>query len=78
MLYDELQIIGQECQNHRRRINIRQEQVGDEIGYSKQTISQFENGHNNNLYIFAWYLMNGLNTDRLKNKIRGCKYGKET
>lgn len=77
MLYDELQIIGRACQEHRRRLFKRQDEVGAEIGYSPQTISQFENGRNNNLYIYSWYLVNGLNTDKLIKDLRGVIYGKK-
>ena len=78
MIYRDLRIIGKECQKLRRRLDIRQKQVGQEIGYAEKTISQFENGHNNNLYIFSWYLKHGLNTTRLGQQLRrGNIYGEK-
>ena len=78
MLYRDLLIIGKECQTLRRRLNVRQREVGNEIGYGEKTISQFENGHNNNLYIFSWYLKHGLNTKRLSQQLlRGDIYGEK-
>ena len=48
--------IGQKCANFRRLIGISQQQVADELGYTRTNISMFENGKNYNMTILLWYL----------------------
>lgn len=52
--------IGQKCANFRRLIGISQQQVADELGYTRTNISMFENGKNYNMTILLWYLKRGL------------------
>lgn len=52
--------IGQKCANFRRLIGVSQQQVADELGYTRTNISMFENGKNYNMTILLWYLKRGL------------------
>ena len=52
--------IGRKCANFRRLIGYSQQQVADELGYSRTNISMFENGKNYNMNILLWYLKRGL------------------
>lgn len=52
--------IGQKCANFRRLIGISQQQVANELGYTRTNISMFENGKNYNMKILLWYLKRGL------------------
>lgn len=52
--------IGRKCANFRRLIGYSQQQVADELGYSRNNISMFENGKNYNMMILLWYLKRGL------------------
>ena len=52
--------IGQKCANFRRLIGISQQQVADELGYTRTNISMIENGKNYNMTILLWYLKRGL------------------
>lgn len=52
--------IGRKCANFRRLIGYSQQQVADELGYSRTNISMFENGRNYNMVILLWYLKRGL------------------
>lgn len=55
-----LKILGQLCGETRKRRGYTQNQVSIETGYSKETISSFENGRNNNCILLLWYIENGL------------------
>ena len=46
--------IGRKCANFRRLIGYSQQQVADELGYSRTNISMFENGKNYNMTILLW------------------------
>jgi transcriptional regulator with XRE-family HTH domain len=52
--------IGKKCANFRRLIGYSQQQVADELGYSRTNISMFENGKNYNMAILLWYVKRGL------------------
>lgn len=52
--------IGRKCANFRRLIGYSQQQVADELGYTRTNISMFENGKNYNMTILLWYLKRGL------------------
>ena len=73
MMYEELRQIGSQCKSIRQMLGVTQVDVGKELGYSDKTIAMFEKGHNNNLYIFTWYLRHGFNI----HSIRGYNNGKE-
>lgn len=46
----------------RQSIGYKQIDVANELGYSLENISKFENGKNNNLKIYLWYVEKGYNT----------------
>lgn len=58
--YSLLRLIGDKCREHRRYLGITQRQVADELGYTSENISSFENGRNDNYRILFWYLANGV------------------
>lgn len=52
---------GKLCGEFRRDVlKMTQLQVADSIGYSKENISSFELGRNDNNIIFMWYVKHGL------------------
>lgn len=55
-----LKLIGCECKRLRRSLNITQQMVADETGYTSKSISAFENGRVNNALILLWYIKHGL------------------
>ena len=57
--YGKLYHIGQQCKTIREKLGLRQSDVAAEIGCSKENISAFECGRNNNAIIFAWYIAHG-------------------
>ena len=61
-----LKYIGQKCQIYRQSMGYRQCEVARDTGYSIENISAFENGRNDNLIIFLWYLDKGFSIDKLK------------
>lgn len=52
--------IGKICKEYRMSLGYLQSDVSRDTGYSIENISKFENGNNNNLKIFLWYLRKGL------------------
>ena len=54
-----LSLIGKECKNFRLSLGILQSEVARDTGYSIENVSKFENGNNNNLKIFLWYIQKG-------------------
>lgn len=52
--------IGRKCANFRRSIGYTQQQVANELGFTRSNISMFENGKNYNMIILLWYLKRGL------------------
>lgn len=55
--------IGQICKDFRMSQGYLQSDVSKDTGYSIENISKFENGNNNNMKIFLWYLRKGLKID---------------
>lgn len=55
-----LKTIGHECKRLRRSLNITQDVVAKETGYTSKSISAFENGRVNNALILLWYIRHGL------------------
>lgn len=51
--------LGQKCSLYRRFLGITQQEVANEVGVSRKTISDFEWGKNDSVKIFLWYLING-------------------
>ena len=56
---DKLHHIGQRCKAIREKLGLKQSDVAVEIGCSKENISAFECGRNNNAIILAWYIAHG-------------------
>lgn len=54
-----LHYIGQQCRTLRKKLGLKQSDVAVEIGCSKENISAFECGRNNNALILAWYIAHG-------------------
>lgn len=53
--------IGEYCKCFRiNELNLTQFDVAKQLGYSKENISSFENGRNDNVVIFLWYVNKGL------------------
>jgi transcriptional regulator with XRE-family HTH domain len=54
-----LSLIGKACKDFRLSLGILQSEVARDTGYSIENVSKFENGNNNNMKIFLWYLQKG-------------------
>ena len=52
----DLKKLGKNCAFIRKRLGYTQKQVADELGYSVENISAFENGRNDNGRIYDWYI----------------------
>ena len=56
--------VGEKCQEYRvNKLKLTQREIADEIGYSKESVSAFETGRNNNCEIFLYYVSKGLLLD---------------
>ena len=51
--------LGRLCKQYRERLCKTQSDVAADVGYSKETVSAFETGRNNNAIIFCWYVRHG-------------------
>ena len=61
MRNDVNKICGEVCATFRREIlNMTQKDVAEDLSYSQENISAFENGRNANNAIFLWYVHKGL------------------
>lgn len=58
-----LSLIGKKCKDFRISIGLLQSDVAVDTGYSIENVSKFENGNNNNLKIFMWYVQKGFHYD---------------
>ena len=63
--------VGKRCKRLRKCLKLNQSDVAEQLGYSPQMVSQFENGQANNAVILLWYIDNGLSLSG-----RGNNYGK--
>lgn len=61
--------LGVYCGDFRRSQGATQISVAVDTGYSVETISSFECGRNNNLTIFLWYVVHGLDVSKIRNII---------
>jgi len=53
--------VGQCCREYRaHHLGMTQKDVASECGYSRENVSRFENGRNDNTVIFLWYVKHGL------------------
>ena len=59
----DLRKLGMKCAEFRRSKGYTQLQVAYQLGYTESNISAFENGRTNNLFIFFWYLSQGMQID---------------
>lgn len=59
-----LEQIGAFCRVIREKMGLLQKDVAQEIGCSKENISAFETGRNNNALILFWYVEHGLMINR--------------
>lgn len=59
-----LSLIGKACKDFRISLGILQSEVARDTGYSIENVSKFENGNNNNLKIFMWYVQKGFHYDK--------------
>lgn len=55
-----LEQIGAFCRVTREKLGYLQRDVAQEVGCSKENISAFETGRNNNALILFWYVEHGL------------------
>lgn len=55
---NDLKKIGQICAKVRREKGYTQLKASFDVGYAPENISSFENGRNDNMRIFLWYLEN--------------------
>ena len=54
-------VSGEMCRKYRQEVlNATQEDVAQDLGYTQENISAFENGRNSNNIIFMWYLKQGI------------------
>lgn len=59
--------IGKACKDYRTSLGILQSEVAHDTGYSIENVSKFENGNNNNMKIFLWYLHKGFKMEGEEN-----------
>ena len=52
--------LGAICRAYRESLGLLQSDVAKDVNYSKENVSAFENGRNNNARILQWYLEHGL------------------
>ena len=60
-----LRVLGQNCKKFRMYHGFYQTDVSNDTGYSKENISSFETGRNDNLRILIWYLEHGIKISEL-------------
>lgn len=56
---ENLKDLGHACQLLRELLGASQVDVARETGYSKETVSAFETGRNNNARVLLWYVRHG-------------------
>lgn len=61
-----LRHIGQRCKEYRQEQGFLQSDVAKDTGYSKENVSAFETGRNDNSRILLWYFEHGMNITHLK------------
>lgn len=62
----DMSIIGARCRRFRRKVlKIELQDVANTIGYSRENISAFESGRNDNSLILLWYLSKGMTYNQL-------------
>lgn len=61
-----LKELGRRCKRFRMSHGYIQMQVAEDTGYSKENVSAFETGRNDNSRILLWYVLHGLTIDDLR------------
>ena len=62
----DMAFIGARCRRFRRNVlKIELRDVANTVGYSRENISAFESGRNDNSLILLWYLSQGLTYEQL-------------
>lgn len=73
--HDVLKKIGNECRELRLLLGLKQTCVAVDTNYSQDTISGFENGRNNNMFILLWYINYGLDLESILEEYEGAIHG---
>lgn len=55
-----LEILGSKCKLFREKLGLYQYDVASDVNCSKENVSSFECGRNNNALIYDWYVQRGL------------------
>ena len=58
---ENLKELGQAAKAFRESLGASQIEVATATGYSKETVSAFETGRNNNARVLLWYVRHGFN-----------------
>lgn len=62
----DMSFIGARCRRYRRNVlKVELQDVASTLGYSRENISAFESGRNDNSLILLWYLSQGLTYEQL-------------
>ena len=61
-----LKFIGNKCREFRKERGYYQINVANDVGYSIENVSAFENGRNDNSRILLWYIEHGLTFDMIR------------
>lgn len=67
-----LETIGYRCKCLRKSLNITQDKVASDTGYTNKSISAFENGRVNNALILLWYINHDLEGVLKNGKKQNC------
>lgn len=68
-----MRLIGARCKAYRMSLGYYQADVAKFLDYSKENISAFENGRNDNLRILLWYILHGMTTDQILGREKNGK-----
>lgn len=68
-----LREIGARCKIYRKGLGYCQIHVAQETGYSKENVSAFETGRNDNSRIMLWYLQHGMTVDEITGGTNNAK-----
>lgn len=63
--------LGAECQKYRIEQRYTQQDIAFDTGYTKELISAFERGLNNNAFVLFWYVKHGFNVEKFMEKYMG-------
>ena len=61
MANNDYKVCGDLCRRYRQEVlKITQKEAAEELEYTQENISAFENGRNSNNIIFMWYVRKGI------------------